>query len=114
MGLFAFLESFYKEEWQGVRLYKQRHRSGIRELYEADSQDSTGSLPRPRSSRRTLKRKSRKDMGSMIFRNDAHGVLFEKEIRLHKGSAHSLATPTKKITAALFMRKREARRLLTC
>ena len=35
----------------------------------------------------------------MIFRNDAHGVLFEKEIRLHKGSAHSLATPTKKITA---------------
>lgn len=50
----------------------------------------------------------------MIFRNDAHGVLFEKEIRLHKGSAHSLATPTKKITAALFMRKREARRLLTC
>ena len=39
----------------------------------------------------------------MIFRNDAHSVLFEKEIRLHKGSAHSLATPTKKITAALFL-----------
>ena len=39
----------------------------------------------------------------MIFRNDAHGVLFEKEIRLHKGSAHSLAAPTKKFTAALFL-----------
>ena len=32
----------------------------------------------------------------MIFRNDAHGVLFEKEIRLHKGCG-------KKITAALFL-----------
>ena len=32
----------------------------------------------------------------MIFRNDAHGVLFEKEIRLHKGCG-------KKFTAALFL-----------
>lgn len=32
----------------------------------------------------------------MIFRNDAHGVLFEKEIRLHKGCG-------KRITAALFL-----------
>lgn len=32
----------------------------------------------------------------MIFRNDAHGVLFEKEIRLHRGCG-------KKVTAALFL-----------
>lgn len=32
----------------------------------------------------------------MIFRNDAHGVLFEKEIRLHKGCG-------KRFTAALFL-----------
>lgn len=32
----------------------------------------------------------------MIFRNDTHGVLFEKEIRLHKGCG-------KKMAAALFL-----------
>ena len=32
----------------------------------------------------------------MIFRNDQHGVLFEKEIRLHRGCG-------KKFTAALFL-----------
>lgn len=38
----------------------------------------------------------------MIFRNDSHGVLFEKEIRFHKGCS-------RKFAAALFLLTADSR-----
>ena len=47
---------------------------------------SSGTHRRPGLSRKIRNRRNnRKGPERMIFRNDKHGVLFEKEIRYHKG-----------------------------
>ena len=71
----------------------------IDQAYESFMQQvlvSTGTLRRPRSSRKIwirALRTSRREAARMIFRNDNHGVTFEKEIKYHKGCSRRFAAP---------------------